>query len=209
MSYEQESYEHAGCTIRIMQDDCDRDSPREWSNLGTILYKGRYRLGDVTVDEWGGAFYDHYGFEPESWADWIPFLRDVKGATVILPVFAYVHSGATVRVGQAVDSKNPFQCSWDSGQCGWIFDTAEGRETCGTPADRIEACLKSEVKVFDQWLTGEVYGYIIETEADDHADSCWGFYDLDDCKSEAESAAEWIAQKRIEEDAKVSRMMAL
>lgn len=51
---------------------------------------------------------------------------------------------------------------------------------------------------YTQWSNGEVYGYQIERltvcpecgqEGAEAVDSCWGFYGLDDCRSEAESAA--------------------
>ena len=205
-----ETYEHAGQTIHIHADDCDRDSPREWDNLGTIAYQGRTSIGDVELREWEGEFYDRYDREPVTMQDWIPFLREVKGATVILPVYSYEHGGVTIRCGDALDrDSNPFSCPWDSGLAGFIFDTPESREVCGTPEERIAECLKGEVKTMDQYLTGEVYGYIVETEHDDHADSCWGFYDLDDCKSEAESAAEWHRDKQAREAAELGRMAAV
>lgn len=210
MSYEHERYEHAGQTIRIMQDDCDRDSPRDWDNLGTILYgSDRYTLGDVNLRDWEGEFYDAYDREPESWQDWATFVREHRGATHVLPVFAYIHSGVTISVGDSMDAGNPFHCQWDSGMCGIIFDTAEGRERCGTPDDRIVDCLKGEIKVYDQWMTGEVYGYIVETEDDDHADSCWGYYNLDDCKAEAESAAEWQREKQAKREDMHRKTMAV
>ena len=42
---------------------------------------------------------------------------------------------------------------------------------------KVEEVLKAEVKVFDKYLTGQVYGYVIEDEEEEHVDSCWGFYD--------------------------------
>lgn len=36
-----------------------------------------------------------------------------------------------------------------------------------------------EVKTFDQYLRGEIYGFIIETVDGEHLDSCWGFYGED------------------------------
>lgn len=205
--FEHEKYEHAGQTIRIMADDCDRESPRDWDNLGTILYSSsHYTLGDVQVSDWEGEFYDLYDREPQSWQDWAMFVMEHRGATHVLPVYAYIHGGCTISVGEGMDSGNPFSCPWDSGLAGIIFDTAERREVCGTPADRIVDCLKGEVKTFDQWMTGEVYGYIVETEDDDHADSCWGFYDIDDAKSEAESAAEYHRDKAEKKAHELARM---
>jgi hypothetical protein len=47
------------------------------------------------------------------------------------------------------------------------------------------------VKTYSQFLSGEVYGYIVEM-GDENVDSCWGFYGLDDTISEAKSVADYV-----------------
>jgi len=95
---------------------------------------------------------------------------------IILPLYLYDHSGITMSTGQ-------FTCPWDSGQVGYIYAKL-GAE--GMDAPSIRACLESEVAVYDQYLRGDVYGFIVEErdaeeyEDDDagweHTDSCYGFY---------------------------------
>ena len=55
-------------------------------------------------------------------------------------------------------------------------------------ANRAEEMLEGEVKTFDQYLTGDVYGFVISQVAEcgecgheekEHLDSCWGFYGRD------------------------------
>jgi hypothetical protein len=43
---------------------------------------------------------------------------------------------------------------------------------------------KPEVKEFSAYLSGEVYGYVI----DDDGDSCWGFYSVEDAIEAAKEA---------------------
>lgn len=89
---------------------------------------------------------------------------------VILPLYLYDHSGITMSTGS-------FSCIFDSGQVGWIVcdnETIE-REFDGD-RDLAEKCLESEVSVYDDYLTGNVYGFIVEDEDGEHVDSCWGFY---------------------------------
>lgn len=43
-------------------------------------------------------------------------------------------------------------------------------------ANRAEEMLEGEVETFDQYLTGDVYGFVLETNDGDHIESCWGFY---------------------------------
>ncbi|MFR9543614.1 MAG: hypothetical protein SNH27_16395, partial [Rikenellaceae bacterium] len=55
---------------------------------------------------------------------------------------------------------------------GWKNITKERRE-------KVESWLEAEVKLYDQYLTGDVYGYTIsecDNEDNELDDSCWGFY---------------------------------
>lgn len=208
MSYEHDKFEHEGYTVRIMQDE-DCESPREWDNLGVILHGSRdYNLG-THIREWEDEYELAYDEPPSSWQDWAKFVMEHRGATHVLPVYAYIHGGITISAGEGMSSGNPFHCPWDSGLIGIIFDTAESRETCGTPPERIVDCLKGEIETYDQYLRGDVYGYIVGDEDDDHIESCWGFYGEDEAASEGRSTAEWLAEKRRKEDEKIRRCMAL
>ena len=54
-----------------------------------------------------------------------------------------------------------------------------------------EEAIRGEVAEYDQYLTGQVYGYVIEDEDGDHVDSCWGFIGgLDYVRTSAKEAAE-------------------
>jgi hypothetical protein len=50
---------------------------------------------------------------------------------------------------------------------------------------RAEKCLRAEVEVYDQYLTGDVYGFIVEElvcercDTWEETDSCWGFFGSD------------------------------
>lgn len=95
---------------------------------------------------------------------------------IILPLYLYDHSGITISTG-------PFSCPWDSGQVGYIYISKEKAKKeynwkCmnKTRIEKIKSYLESEVKTYDDYLTGNVYGYVISNEEDDHIDSCWGFF---------------------------------
>jgi hypothetical protein len=91
-----------------------------------------------------------------------------NGSLVGLPVYVYSHSGATMRT-------TPFSCPRDSGQSGFVYmtkQTARGwgksktRLTKATKAKALEAC-RSLVKSYDQYLTGDVWGYVIDKAVED------------------------------------------
>jgi hypothetical protein len=44
---------------------------------------------------------------------------------------------------------------------------------------RVEEILKGEVEVYNQYLEGDTYGYVLEKPNGDDIDSCWGFYGSD------------------------------
>lgn len=98
----------------------------------------------------------------------------------IKPLYLYDHSGITV-------STNPFSCSWDSGQVGWVVVTESNLLKMGfmdTDMDKLDKIMEDEVKHYDQYLRGEVYGYQVMLE-DEVVDSCYGYYSLEDARMDA------------------------
>ena len=165
--------------LKIYQDN-DGESPREWDNLGTMLcFHSRYSLGDET---------DLSSNQFNSWGEIREYLIKEKKAVVILPLFLYDHSGismSTSRTGQ-------YACRWDSGQVGFIYatrkDILDNFQTKRLSKEQIERTtnvLVGEVETYNQYLTGDVYGYeVIKRTTCKHCgetkeeiiDSCWGFY---------------------------------
>jgi hypothetical protein len=137
---------------------------------------------------------------------------------VILPLYLYDHSGITM-------STSPFSCPWDSGQVGVIYcSLAKAQEEWGTEDSKKrgwdgeasytlkedgskrtlrEATIRyltGEVKEYDQYLTGDVYGYVVEAE-DGEEESCWGFFgDIAYVKEEAEDVAKHHNERMDEND---------
>lgn len=220
-----DTFEHAGLTVEIHYDT-EPASPRGWSNVGTMVCAHRRaNLGDeqldqidldVTCDRCDGegerelgrwtvqcAKCDglgHIEVTPVEWA------RRERGARVVLPLWLYEHGGMTMRTSTA-GATNPFHDPWDSGQVGIIFDTPEGVKDCmgeDVTDEQIAAALEQEVKTYDEYLTGQVYGYIVKgPNGEDLSelvgakmldDSCWGFYGLDYCKQEGMEAAAGVAE---------------
>jgi hypothetical protein len=95
---------------------------------------------------------------------------------IALPLYLYDHSGISMSTGS-------FSCPWDSGCVGVIVchrDTVK-KEFDGDE-DRARKALEAEVEVYDQYLRGDVYGFIVEMfDGKDwnEIDSCWGFFGSD------------------------------
>lgn len=107
-----------------------------------------------------------------------------------LPLTMYEHSGITMSCGPRTGQ---FADRWDSSAVGWIVVSKAKVEKETGPQDedwrkRAIRFMEAEVKTYDQYLTGEVYGYTlyesdIPAEGEDpdwtEIESCWGFYGSD------------------------------
>jgi len=160
-----DTVEYKNYKIKIHSDE-NPESPREWDNLGTMIcFLSTYDLGDEKTD--------YFQKDVNIFEDWRKVNED---RLVILPLYLYDHSGITM-------STTRFSCPWDSGQVGWIYaftkDIVEefGKKRMSEALKKkAENILQREVEAYDDFLTGNVYGYVIETDEEEHLDSCWGFY---------------------------------
>jgi hypothetical protein len=173
--------------------DHHADSPREWSNLCTMVcWHRRYSLGDK------------HDFETPQ--DFEEYWREHENEMIVLPLYLYDHSGITISTSHTY----PYNDRWDAGQVGWIYVEYSDirREMVGKyitkkKLKRAEEILHSEVEVYDEYLRGEVYGFVVEDKDDETVDSCWGYYGSDFKKSglfdTAFDSLEWEIEKRRKE----------
>ena len=179
-----ETMENDTVNIKIYQDE-DAQSSREWDNLGTMVcWHRNYVLGDK----------EHL-FPKDFDLEEINRLLKELDIAVILPLYLYDHSGITMSTS---NSTYPFNCPWDSGCVGFIYVTKTAlrkelskQRLSKKSLEYAKRVLLQEVETYDEYLTGQVYGYVIEDKSGEHLDSCWGFYGYNYCNQEAESAAEY------------------
>jgi hypothetical protein len=168
-----ETYTLGNKTLEIIQDE-HPESPRSWDNLGTFAFSHkRYHFGDEK------KFEKLIGSKSPEAIQKFAMRKDV----ISLPVFMYDHSGTTFRSSRA--GRNPFHCPWDSGLIGWVVVTKkqvreEYKWKVLTKAriEKILTYLEGEVETYDQFSTGDTYGFRI-LENGEETDSCWGFYGSD------------------------------
>lgn len=196
-----------------IEQDTNAENPRtSFDNVGTMVcWHRNYNLGDEQPKEsiedflFNLAAYNTYD-KNGNLAETPPIaqmLKRIEKDHVILPLFLYNHSGITI-------STSPFGCRWDSGQVGFIYVHRDKalKEWGLKPNNwrkKAATYLTGEVNTYDQYLRGDVYGYVVFEEnkkgkiVEDHIDSCWGFYDEEYCEKEAKSMAEHLTKERIEE----------
>lgn len=181
-----------GHKLEVIVDE-HPDSPRTWDNLGTMIcFHRRYILGDDhsygnsadSVDEFLAdiAGIENYLDLPQNdrgqgITDYL--LKKAEEKNFILPLYLYDHSGITMNT-------TGFSCKWDSGQVGFIYVSYEKvrkeynwKRLTKKCKEKIYSYLTGEVEVYDQYLTGDVYGFCVKDSEDNHVDSCWGFYGSD------------------------------
>lgn len=160
-------------TIKIYQNDNPMNPREEWDNFGKMVcFHNRYLLGDK------------HNFSQDSFKD---FLEVNEKNIVCLKLYLYDHSGITM-------SSLSFNYVWDSACVGLIYVTYQDiRKEYGVKRitkdikEKVLNRLKGEIEVYNRYLTGQVYGFVIEDASGENIDSCWGYYEdpesiIEDCE---------------------------
>lgn len=203
-----EEYEHAGVKVQIHQEeDNSFNDPRDWDNLGVMFcWHPDYELGDEQFGQSGAR--NELTFH--TMEDAVRYLQSDRLARVILPLFLHDHSGITIRAGEPIlgdptketnqerlKARGRFMgddVGWDTTHVGFIYTNDELMEKIGVdPADAIKA-LRQEVETYDQFLTGDIYFYIVG-KGTPFEEALGGLFGYEYAKEEANAMAEEIAEK--------------
>ncbi len=162
-----DTIQYRGYEIKIYYDP-DPESPRDWDNLGTMYTCHRNYLPEESFDQ-------HFQFE-EVFDQHQDFLPSFEKNYIAHKVYLYEHSGITV-------STSPFSCRWDSGLFGIIAVSTEKvkqeygwKKITAKRRTEIENILQAEVDIYDQYITGQVYGFQLFSPEGEEIDSCWGYF---------------------------------
>lgn len=122
-----------------------------------------------------------------------------KRLACVLPISLYDHGGITMYIGSGSHAFDPG--GWDSGQVGWIYATKKdcyrifNRQRMSKKLYlRVRKALEDEVNIYDQYLRGEIYGYVVR---DPHDDDSWvasagGYFDKKFMIEDAKHATEAV-----------------
>lgn len=163
------TYTHGNARLEIHADESP-ESPRNWDNLGKMIcHHNHYSLGDK------------HNINPKDYnslAELTKAIKRIEDAVIMIPMYMYDHSGITIRT-------TPFECRWDSGQIGFIIASGKKiREEFGVKRispklkAKVTKLLEAEVEVYNQYVTGDVYGFKMFVD-DVETDACWGFFGND------------------------------
>lgn len=113
-------------------------------------------------------------------------LIEESGDVAILPISLYDHSGITMWLGSTIGHVDS---QWDCSGVGFSYIEKFTAESEGMldPGEKFDHdwkkwaydCMEAEMYVYDKYLRGDVYGYMIEDEDGFKDGGCWGFFGSD------------------------------
>lgn len=150
---------YKGLTINIFQDDT-YDSPDDWGNTDAFIVHDHR---DFTIER--------KGFNP---SEIFEALQENPNKLFdgyrVFPLYAYIHSGIALSLGR---NQYPFTCRWDTSFAGFVLVKHEKGMYTPKQARRIAEGL---IETWNEYLSGNVYGFVVENSEGEQLDSCWGFY---------------------------------
>lgn len=159
-----DTIDYKGFTIEIHHDLDPLEPVKEHDSFGKwALFHKRYNLPNT----------DNIDLEDA---------MDIKASKdyVSLTIFGYNHSGLSISASR----EYPYNCPWDSGVLGIIYVSKEDickefnvKRVTAKTLKKVFRLLYAEVSTYSDYLTGNVYGFVIKKGEDDECvDSCWGYY---------------------------------
>lgn len=153
--------EYKGCFIKIDYDETAIDPrSKDFEGLSRMIcFHKKYKLGDQDHGLKSSDF--------NSWDELKEYIHQHNDIAEILPLYLYDHSGITI-------STTPFSCRWDSGQVGYIFVTKE--QCVKYKIEDPQSFLTDQVKIYDYYLTGETYYWLVMDKNNIQFESCGSYY---------------------------------
>jgi hypothetical protein len=100
---------------------------------------------------------------------------------------AYIHSGVVL----ALHKEGNFpDRQWDVSLLGAVFASKNEWRT----RDAARKAVLGYIETWNQYLSGDVWGFIVEDDNGNHLDSCWGFYGHDYAKQQGEEALRYATE---------------
>jgi len=224
-----EDFEYKGHRIKIAQD-IDPTAPDEGDGYPVYMvhFHSHFHTcpddlpfrNERELEEWFEPLdrEDYDGYSDEEYAEEVADWQKERDEWIVFPVSAYIHSGIALSLGNG--------SGWDTSNCGFVFIkrddwgssmddegysfTRDGKTTVTT----WRKLAKQHVNTWNQYLQGEVYGYMIEGPEELQQDRCphckevlsesvereelesvWGFFGLEYCIEEAKRVADGYVEE--------------
>ena len=187
--------------------DQDAITPREWSNLGTILIDPNKSHWVASTDSVADTSIPTGNSPDEYWENLRREQLKLKKADIAItyPISKFDRGG---KISLSLGGK--IGC-WDRGVVGFIYVTKEQLRTWyGTKRitksiiGHAKTCLQAELAVLTAWLNGDCYGWQVKEYAltDDGLDwekvgmldDCWGYFDQEQASCDMKDMLNHLTQ---------------
>ena len=170
----------------------DSTSPREWSNLGYfITIDNKYNSPDK--NEILENVIRETGDEASDLDDHIRRIKqNCQDIVAIYLISKYEHGGVSYGLGR--------RNGWDYSNNGFYVITKETQKELGTKKKDFQRVIEDELDIYNKYISGEVYSFVLYDKDGEVEDSCGGFYDIEDIREhlpkgwEKESLEEYIIE---------------
>lgn len=169
-----ETIGYRGFKIKIYQDDMQNESPDDWGNEDVFLV-GYHRdftverknilSKDIAVDTYRVLRNEQEITECDNPERVTELIHDYW----IFGLEAYIHSG--VRLALSYEG-NFCDRRWDVSQLGLVLVRKKECRLSKTAIKRARGLIET----WNDYLSGNIYGFQVEDDTEDDIDSCWGFY---------------------------------
>lgn len=164
----------------VIEYDNYSSSPRSWSNLGYFITADNRQNSPDDNQEFIKILKET-GNEANNQAEHIEMIKSrIESETdekvlKIYPICKYEHGGVSYKLGT--------EHGFDYSNNGFYIITDKTQKELGTSSEDFEKVIKQELDVYNSWVNGDVYSFILYDDNGDIVDSCGGFYGLDDIKN--------------------------
>jgi hypothetical protein len=161
----------------LIEPDLYPQSPRYWSNLGYFITIDRNYSSPDNNPELTDII-ETTGQQAISQAEHIELIKKsdyTEKIIAVYPIVKHEHSAVSYSLGSA----NGF----DYSNNGFYIITDKTQKEIGTPKSRFEKVIKQELQEYSQYANGKVYSFILYDKNGEQIDSCTGFYNIDEIKS--------------------------
>ena len=155
----------------IIKQDTDAQAPNEFDDAEVFLVAG-HRQFFVRPPEFAGSG------QPAAF-HLVKYIESKADTHWTFPLEAYIHSGVVL----ALSGEGNFpDRQWDVSRCGAVLVAKEH-----WTEDKARTAALGLVETWNQYLSGDVWGVIIEDDQGNHMDSCWGFYGREYAETEGQA----------------------
>lgn len=166
------------CLVITPDEGAERDSPREWSNLGYFITVDRNYHSPDRHPMFEGIV-KRTGDVAQSQSEHIDLIKaeiEETGETVvaIYPIVKYEHGNVCYELGTKHD--------FDYSNNGFYIITDKTAKESGLDEAMYKDVIRGELKTFTSYVNGEVYAYSLYNDKGEYIDGCGGFYSLEELR---------------------------